>query len=117
MAKLDTSDTRRLNAFLQLGFGFLLFLSVNLLAGAWLGPYRLDLTNDKLFSLSPGTEEIAAGLSRPITLQYYFSEKAAIATPSLFRYGTRVRDLLEEIAQKSDGNIRLEVIAIRYPAT
>ena len=110
MAKLDTSNTRRVNALLQLGFAFLLFLSVNLMAGAWLGPYRLDLTNDKLFSLSSGTEEIASGLSRPITLQYYFSEKEAIAIPPLFRYGTRVQDLLEEIAQKSDGMIRLEVI-------
>lgn len=110
MTKLGTSDVRRMNALLQLGFAVLIFLSLNIISTTWLGPFRIDMTADKLFSLSPGAEQIISTLKRPITLRYYFSEKEATAVPSLFRYGTRIRDFLEEIAQVSQGMIRLEVI-------
>ena len=64
---MGATGKRRLNAYLQLIFAFIIFLSVNLFGNAWLGPIRFDLTGDKLFTLNPGTREILAGLEEPLT--------------------------------------------------
>ncbi|MDP6689686.1 MAG: Gldg family protein, partial [Alphaproteobacteria bacterium] len=45
-----------------------------------------------------------------IRLRLYFSEKAAIQLPNIKSYGLRVRELLEEYVNLSDGKIHLEVI-------
>ncbi|MCH8322426.1 MAG: GldG family protein, partial [Proteobacteria bacterium] len=107
---MGATGKRRLNAYLQLIFAFIIFLSVNLFGNAWLGPIRFDLTGDKLFTLNPGTREILAGLEEPLTLRFYFSKGTAANDPALFRYGRRVQDFLEEFEVLSDGKIRLEVI-------
>ena len=107
---MGATQKRRLNAYLQLIFAFIILLTVNLLGNALLGPVRFDLTGDRLFTLNPGTREILAGLEEPLTLRFYFSEGAVMNDPALFRYGRRVRDFLEEFEALSDGKIRLEVI-------
>jgi ABC-type uncharacterized transport system involved in gliding motility auxiliary subunit len=87
-----------------------LFIAVNLLANQTLTSWRLDVTQNKLFTLSPGTRNILAGLQEPITLRYYFSNKLFSGIPQYQNYGVRVRDLLEEYAAKSHGNLKLTVI-------
>lgn len=98
----------------SLGGGLLLalslFIAVNLLANQTLTSWRLDVTQNKLFTLSPGTKNILAGLEEPITLKYYFSNKLFSGIPQYQNYGVRVRDLLEEYAAKSHGNLKLTVI-------
>lgn len=80
-----------------------------LIASGLRGP-RLDLTANDLYTLSPGTVALARGLDEPVNLYFYFSREAAQAEPQLRTYGTRVRELLEEIAAASAGKVRLEVI-------
>lgn len=104
----NRTKTTRLNLFLQLVFAFIIFLGVNLLGNATLGPYRLDLTGDKLFTLSEGTGPILEALERPITLKFYFSESNAAGYPELYRYGQRVEDFLREFEVLADGMITLE---------
>ena len=102
--------TRRINAFMQVAFAAIIFLAVNFLGNAWLGPIRVDLTEDGLYTISPGTSAILADLEQPVTLKFYFSESEAGTNPPLFRYGRRVQDLLEEFEAASKGKISLEVI-------
>ena len=71
---------------------------------------RLDLTENKLFTLSPGTINIITTLEEPISLDFYLSRKTLADFPQLINYANRVRDLLEEYAAKSDGKIELSVI-------
>ena len=71
---------------------------------------RLDLTENKLFTLSPGSINIITGLDEPISLDFYVSRKTMADFPQLVNYANRVRDLLEEYAAKSGGNIELSVI-------
>ncbi len=107
-----TSKTlsRRILSLTALGVAAVLFLSVNVLSGALLHQTRLDLTADRLFTLSPGTRNILASLKEPITLRLFFSEKLAGASPGLRLYGQRVREVLEEYASRSNGKIRLKII-------
>lgn len=102
--------TRRTNAIFQLVFAFVLFISLNLLGNAWLSGVRLDLTEDSLYSLSPGAKKILSGIGQPITLKFYFSRQAAVSSPPLLRYGQRVRDFLEAVDESGGENIRLEIV-------
>jgi ABC-type uncharacterized transport system involved in gliding motility auxiliary subunit len=88
-----------------------LFLGVVMLSNAALRGVRLDLTQNRLYTLSKGTQQVLAELKEPIHLTYYFSrETASKQTPLLLPYATRVREFLEELAARSGGKIRLQVV-------
>jgi len=70
---------------------------------------RVDLTADKLYTLSPGTLHIVSSLRQPLRLTLYFSDRVSRELPQLRAYRQRVGDMLEEIARNSDGQITLEV--------
>ena len=71
---------------------------------------RLELTENKLFTLSTGTINIISTLEEPISLDFYLSRKTLADFPQLMNYANRVRDLLEEYAAKSGGKIALSII-------
>ena len=83
----------------------LITISNNLFTGL-----RLDLTENRLFTLSPGTINIITALEEPVSLDFYLSRKTLADFPQLMNYANRVRDLLEEYAAKSDGKIELSII-------
>jgi ABC-type uncharacterized transport system involved in gliding motility auxiliary subunit len=84
--------------------------AIIILANATFTSLRLDLTENKLFTLSEGTLNIIKGLGEPVTLDYYVSKKLMTDVPQLQSYANRVHDLLDEYVAESDGNIRLNVI-------
>ncbi len=90
--------------------GLVLFLAVNILSNAGLQSARLDLTENRLFSLSDGTRRILASLEEPISLRLYLSQKLATGLPSINAYTVRVRELLEEYKRAAGGKLMLAVI-------
>jgi ABC-type uncharacterized transport system involved in gliding motility auxiliary subunit len=88
----------------------LLFVAAVVLSGALLRGMRLDLTENRLYTLSDGTRSVVQKLDEPVNLYFFFSDHAAQDMPQLRTYATRVRELLEEIAAVSGGGIRLQVI-------
>ncbi|MCC6675869.1 MAG: Gldg family protein [Phycisphaerales bacterium] len=87
-----------------------LFFAVNIWSNAGLKGVRADLTQAKLFTLSPGAKRIAASPAEPVTLYFYYSGKLAQGSPSIQSYAQRVRELLEEFELRSGGKINLRVI-------
>jgi len=75
---------------------------------------RADLTQDRIYTLSPGTRRILGQLNQPMTLKLYYSRTAAMKGPDAIRYFNSyylyVRDLLEEYTKLSGGRLKLEVI-------
>jgi ABC-type uncharacterized transport system involved in gliding motility auxiliary subunit len=88
----------------------LLFIAAVVLSAALLRGLRLDLTENRLYTLSEGTRAIVERLEEPVQLTFYFSEHVTGDIPQLRTYANRVRELLEEIAAASRGKVRLEVI-------
>ncbi len=86
---------------------FLVFTFVN---NSLFSKIRLDLTENKLYTLSAGSIEIIDSIDENINLYFFFSEKASENLTSLRAYAVRVRELLEEYELKSDGRINLRVI-------
>jgi ABC-type uncharacterized transport system involved in gliding motility auxiliary subunit len=87
-----------------------LFIGVTVLSTWLLRGWRLDLTENHLYTVAPGTQRIIGELKEPVNLYFYWSEKAAGDYPTLKAYGTRVREFLQELATRSKGKLRLSVI-------
>ncbi|OGT29498.1 MAG: hypothetical protein A2W28_11610 [Gammaproteobacteria bacterium RBG_16_51_14] len=87
-----------------------LFVGTIILANATLTKWRIDLTENRLFTLSQGTLNILASLDEPVTLDFYFSQKEMIGYPLLMNYGVRVRDILYEYVAHADGKLVLNII-------
>ncbi len=88
----------------------LLFIGITVLSTWLLRGWRLDLTENQLYTVAPGTRNILGELPEPVNLYFYWSEKTASEYPSLKAYGTRVREFLQELATRSKGKLRLAVI-------
>jgi ABC-type uncharacterized transport system involved in gliding motility auxiliary subunit len=88
-----------------------LFLAIVMLSGSLLRGMRLDLTQNRLYTLSAGTERVLGDLKEPVNLYFYFSrESAGVHAPLLLPYATHVREFLEELAARSHGLVRLHVV-------
>ncbi len=109
-----SSQSSRINirvlAYAGLALALVLFLAVNILARAGLSSSRVDLTADKLFTLSPGTYSVLSKIDEPVTLRFYYSPTLGNELPNVGKYATRVRDVLKEYAAIARGKIRLEII-------
>jgi len=72
--------------------------------------WRIDLTEDNLYSLSDGTRNIVTSLEHPIELMFFYSDSAIEDLPQIRSYGTRVQELLREIVIASNGRLSMSVI-------
>jgi ABC-type uncharacterized transport system involved in gliding motility auxiliary subunit len=87
-----------------------LFVGLTVLFQHTLRGWRLDLTENHLYTTAPGTDRILASIKEPINLYFFYSQKTAAQIPQINTYGVRVREFLEEIAARSHGNVQLHVI-------
>ena len=108
--KTQSASGRRLLTGSNLVVLAVLFVAAVLLSGLLLRGARLDLTQNRLYTLSDGTKHIIDGIDEPIHLYFFCSQTTARAVPGLDTYATRVRELLEEIAARSHGKVILETI-------
>ncbi|WP_071871263.1 GldG family protein [Atopomonas hussainii] len=96
------------------GTGLLLialaFVVFNSFSSLTLTGARLDLTEQKLFTISDGTREILAGLDEPVNLYFFYSNKAAKDLVALRNYASRVEELLRAYERAADGKIKLNVV-------
>jgi len=88
----------------------ILFIGITLLANTLLRGAQIDLTSNRLYTVSEGTAHIVRGLKEPVNLYLFFSERTATQLPDIKNYGVRVHDFLEELAALSNGKLTLKVI-------
>ena len=72
--------------------------------------WRVDLTEDELFTLSDGTRNIVGNLEEPLELLFFYSDSATQDVPQIRSYATRVEELLNEIVIASNGDLTLTQI-------
>lgn len=87
---------------------FVVIVAVNLLSGAFKS--RVDLTENKLYTLSPGTKAILKKIDSPVEVRFYFSQSEARLPSQIRNYANEVEDLLEEFRENSGGKIRVRKI-------
>lgn len=93
-----------------MALAIVLFLAINIFSEAAIKGVQVDLTENKLFTLSDGTRETLAAVEEPITLRFFSTRKLVETTPGLTAYGDRVQELLERYVDLSKGAIRLQLV-------
>ena len=71
-------------------------------------PLRIDLTAEKLYTLSNGSKAVLGKLEEDVTLKFYFSASSAEMPMAIKTYATQVKNLLKEYELAGDGRVVLE---------
>ena len=110
MIRRPHSLSKSQRAIAGLGLAVVLLLAVNIISNVTLRPFQLDLTENKLFTVSEGTRNIIDGLDEPVVLRLFFTKAMGEGNPTHAHHFVRVKELLERYASLSDGRIRLELL-------
>jgi ABC-type uncharacterized transport system involved in gliding motility auxiliary subunit len=83
-------------------------IAVNVITGV--KPVRVDLTQEKAYTLSGGTRAVLKKLDTPVKIRFYCtqSENATPETVFLKNYARQVEDLLQEYKQIAGKNLVIE---------
>jgi ABC-type uncharacterized transport system involved in gliding motility auxiliary subunit len=73
-------------------------------------PARLDLTAERVYTLSPGTKALLPKLEEPVQLDFYFSRSANTLPIDAKNYADRVQEMLHQYVRAGRGKIVLNVI-------
>ncbi|MEE8623807.1 MAG: GldG family protein, partial [Acidiferrobacterales bacterium] len=93
-----------------LALGVVLLLAVNIFSNTAFTSVRLDLTQNKLYTLSEGTRNVLSALDEPITLRLFLSRALLTRLPSTNSYAKRVQDLLQEYQRAAGGKLLVNVV-------
>ncbi len=85
---------------------FLILVAVNFIAGTF--KQRFDLTEKKLYTLSPGTKAVVGSLPGKIEIRFYCTQGENEMPVMLKGYAQRVEDLLGEYRQLAKGKIDIK---------
>ncbi|MFZ3024657.1 GldG family protein [Pseudomonas sp.] len=88
----------------------LAFLAFNMLARVGLSDWRLDLTEQKLYTISAGTEKVLAEIEQPVELYFFYSDQASKDLPSLRNYAKRVEEMLKAYERAAEGKLKLHIV-------
>src|SRR5690606_8353512 len=102
----SSSNSRRLNdmnsagrrriGYSTLALLVLVFIAAVMASNALLRGMRLDLTENQLYTLAPGTRSLLQNLDEPINLYLFFSDRDTRDVPFLRTYAARVGEMLDE---------------------
>ena len=110
---MNISDYRKKiynNKILQYCFLIFLFLFFNIIMFKILVNKKIDLTTDKLYTVSENTKSIIKNLSEPINIKLFFSNSLSKELSQIRDYEKRVRELLMSYKKISNKNITIEII-------
>ncbi len=102
------ADRRKLLSSLVLTLALLAanLVALNALLAHWTTA-RVDLTEDRLYSISPATRRILTSLDQPVLIRGYFSKRTH---PKLAPLVPRIEDLLAEYRAISGGKVEVEIV-------
>jgi ABC-type uncharacterized transport system involved in gliding motility auxiliary subunit len=82
-------------------------MASNVLLRGW----RIDLTENELYTLSAGTRKVLESIDEPINLYLFFSSQETQNLPALRAYANRVTETLQEfVAHAPEGRLVLHVV-------
>jgi len=98
--------TKVLSLSVTLALVALNLVAFNVLVAPWTRG-RIDLTQDRIYSISPATRKVLDSLDQDVTIYGYFSKKTH---PKLAPLVPQIADLLDEYRAVSNGRVHVEII-------
>ena len=105
-----TANRQRNLGVLSLVLLGLVFVAAVTANNSLLTGLRVDLTQDNLYTVSPGTRSVLASIVEPINVYLFFSDSESADIAPLRNYASRVREMLEELEGAAGGNLVLHVV-------
>lgn len=88
----------------------LLFIGLVILSGLALKGWRIDLTENRQYTLSEGTYSVLENMQEPVTLYFFFSEDASRELPQLRSYARWMDEMLGDMADRSGGKLLIRTV-------
>jgi len=82
-----------------------LFIALVILSGLVFKGWRVDLTENRQYTLSEGTYRVLENMQEPVTLYRFFSEDASRDLPQVRSYARWVDEMLDDMAERSGGKL------------
>ncbi|MGI9522707.1 MAG: GldG family protein [Hyphomicrobiaceae bacterium] len=101
---------RRTMAWIAVGLGAIILLSVNIVSSNFFRSATADLTESGLYSISKSTRRVLGNISEPIDVRIYFSNQLGEQAPLYKRYFERVRALFDQYANLSGNQLKVSYI-------
>jgi ABC-type uncharacterized transport system involved in gliding motility auxiliary subunit len=89
---------------------FVFFVALHIFSTETFKTVSMDLTKEKIFTLSEGTKDILSKVREPVTLRLFISDDLVQQSPGLKDYAKSVQELLERYVELSNGRIKFEII-------
>jgi ABC-type uncharacterized transport system involved in gliding motility auxiliary subunit len=110
---MTTANKNQLQTFLFSAAGVVVMLVILVAIYVVVGAFkaRIDLTEEKLYTLSPGTKAILEKVRNsdtPIQINFYCTQDSKEMPVQLKTYAQRVEELLEEYRKAAGGNIEIK---------
>ena len=95
---------------LKIFFAVTFFLLINIISFKLITNIKVDLTSNKLYTVSDNTKEIISNIKEPINIKLFFSDSLSKDIPQIREYEKRVRELLLSYKGISNNKIQLEIL-------
>ena len=99
---------RKLECWCSIALYFISFICANIWIDSNFTNSRIDLTADKIYTISQATNEVLKEIKEPIKLRFYASERLEDMGPDYVSLKKRIDDLLKVYIQNSGGLIIVE---------
>jgi ABC-type uncharacterized transport system involved in gliding motility auxiliary subunit len=103
------TETRR-NALLTIAAVLVGVVALNTVIDVSVPFLRADLTQDRLYSTSKGVDRVLATLDEPVRIDFFWTLEGSKDQPLIRAHGQRVREYLEELRRRSNGNLEVRFI-------
>ena len=88
----------------------LLLLAMNLIFSDVAKNAKADLTAERLYTIADGTKSVLQRIEEPISVRLYYTRKLGEVAPLFAKHFERVKALLEQYRDLSDGKVQLTVL-------
>ena len=103
------TETRR-NALLTVAAVLVGVVALNTVIDVLARSTRIDLTQDRLYSTSKGVDRTLGTLDEPVRIDFFWTQEGSKDQPLIRAHAQRVREYLEEIRSRSNGNVEVRFI-------
>src|SRR5262245_34673873 len=100
--------SRRNLAIAGLVVAAVFFLALHVVSNSIFHSTQADLTQGKIYTLSPSTRELLKTMKEPVRLRLFLSSALTRENPAYGSYAARVKELLERYVTLSNNMISLE---------
>ena len=105
-----SNNNQKLLTFVGLLIICISLIAVNFASNKFFGFVRLDLTQNRIFTLSEGSRKILSNIDEPIVLKLFFSKQLAKDNPYFLSFASRVEEFLKLYQRYSNGKVNLQII-------